>query len=210
MTNLEMKSVHSRMQSDGRTTEAPDQDLHLSQESIFDLRGDAFQVRSTSGEYFERESTYGDVRNHLTQDPFGFLAHSQWKYPEADGDRAKYEWLSDFQLRILNLLAIIIAFERSVRASNQDNLSKRFQYLSLAINPITDLVRGPISATRPGFAKYVLEEYLPGLLEMFGIRLEQVGGPTQLSDSLKLRRPVSAAGLTLQGGPNEQDVELAF
>jgi len=149
----------------------PDECLQTDQEMLLDFRSKAFKIRAGSGRFLSEEHTFQDFRKLATDNPLGYLAWTLQRCPEPSKTHWETKWYSDLRHRALNIVAIVLAFDRSV-TSPMDNIWIDIEYLAQAVDKVKDLARNSIYPTEPKFAKFILDVYLRDLLATLGTTLD--------------------------------------
>lgn len=139
----------------------------MKQLTLFDFRGSAFQVRAASiGESAGGDYTNNDHRRVIVEDPFGFLALMQLRVYDLEPEYLRSSWYSDFQHRLVNLVAVAIACHLSEGEADVESLLVCTVRL---LEQLEVFVRERIAPTEPNFADCILSQVIPGALEDIGL-----------------------------------------
>lgn len=163
------------------------------QKVLYEYRATAFFVKTASGPFLTSDFRYEDSRKLATEDPLGHLAYSQVVSIGNMMHHAESPWLSDFQHRALNLVAICVSIHHAVDIATQAALRDQVNYLSYNLNQLLDLSRTRIARSQPTVAKSIVEVWLPSLLETVGITIDT------LENSVAPWNQFEGGGRTLPG-----------
>ena len=130
-------------------------------------RGLAFGVKRTSGPFLEDDLTWSDLRRLVASDPFGFLADFNDRSPwlEALTDHPDRTWLSDFQHRMIILVASFANLPTGSIPDLPSNDGNSLIFVNNALRRVKKFVEEVIRFLHPEEAATILASYLPRFMQ---------------------------------------------
>lgn len=142
---------------------------------VRDYRAAFFSIKISSDAFLHGIS-YDDHRRLVESDPLGRLAFSETSHFVKLSDYSNSSWYAELQHRTLNIIAIVVVFQRGASSPEAPGYSERYASVSYALNKLKLLAQGTIFEANPEIVPTIMDVYLPSLLYELGYKLTSFGG----------------------------------